>query len=211
MPKVFELLGKFFAVGFGLVVQSCRWQVKFSNNLLSHMPCSGWFEIHFPLSGRGPYHRVAGGYTSTPKHGHEGVQMSVEPRSLAVQLSPPSTPSPPPEEEEENEDYHKDLWVSLQIMTYSLFHQTWFKSSVTKQEFECYVCNSWLALKEHWPKLVCRLSEFCTLFPFWNLFILIFSRCGVNKPKWPLLAVLLKTNISRMFWLALDSLILLRV
>lgn len=61
------------------------------------------------FSRRGPYHRVAGGYTSTPKHGHEGVQMSVEPRSLAVQLSPPSTPSPPPEEEEENEDYHKDL------------------------------------------------------------------------------------------------------
>ncbi|KAK2568312.1 Recombining binding protein suppressor of hairless [Acropora cervicornis] len=35
------------------------------------------------FSRRGPYHRVAGGYTSTPKHGHEGVQMSVEPRSLA--------------------------------------------------------------------------------------------------------------------------------
>lgn len=49
--------------------------------------------------------------------------MSVEPRSLAVQLSPPSTPSPPPEEEEENEDYHKDLWVSLQITTNNLFHQ----------------------------------------------------------------------------------------
>ena len=59
-------------------------------------------------SGRGPYHRVAGGYTSTPKHGHEGVRMSVDTGSLPVQLSPPTTPSPPPEEEEDKGEYHKD-------------------------------------------------------------------------------------------------------
>ncbi|KAJ7370605.1 hypothetical protein OS493_031341 [Desmophyllum pertusum] len=63
------------------------------------------------FSRRGPYHRVAGGYTSTPKHGHEGVR--VEPRSLAVQLaashpSPPTTPSPPPEDDEDKEDFHKE-------------------------------------------------------------------------------------------------------
>ena len=63
------------------------------------------------LTGRGPYQRVAGGYTSTPKHGHEGVR---EPRSLAVQLaashpSPPTTPSPPPEDDEDKDDYHKEL------------------------------------------------------------------------------------------------------
>ena len=66
-----------------------------------------------PLSGRGPYHRVAGGYTSTPKQGHEAVRVGVEPRSLAVQLaashpSPPTTPSPPPEDEEDKEEFHKD-------------------------------------------------------------------------------------------------------
>ena len=66
------------------------------------------------MLGRGPYHRVAGGYTSTPKHGHEGVRVAVEPRSLAVQLaashpSPPTTPSPPPEDEEDKEEFHKDL------------------------------------------------------------------------------------------------------
>lgn len=63
--------------------------------------------------GRGPYHRVAGGYTSTPKHGHEGVRVAVEPRSLAVQLaashpSPPTTPSPPPEDDEDKEDFRND-------------------------------------------------------------------------------------------------------
>lgn len=123
MHRALKLMGKFYRDDFGFVVQSSSWQVKYSNNFLSRIPSNMWFEFDFPLSGRGPYHRVAGGYTSTPKHGHEGVQMSVEPRSLAVQLSPPSTPSPPPEEEEENEDYHKDLWVSLQITTNNLFHQ----------------------------------------------------------------------------------------
>lgn len=56
---------------------------------------------------------MAGGYTSTPKHGHEGVRIGVEPCSLAVQLaaghpSPPTTPSPPPEDDEDKEEYHKD-------------------------------------------------------------------------------------------------------
>lgn len=63
------------------------------------------------FSRRGPYQRVAGGYTSTPKHGHEGVR---EPRSLAVQLaasnpSPPTTPSPPPEDDVDKEGYHKEI------------------------------------------------------------------------------------------------------
>ena len=63
--------------------------------------------------GRGPYHRVADGYTSTPKHRHEGVRVGVEPRSLALQLaashpSPPTTPSPPPEDDKDKEEFHKD-------------------------------------------------------------------------------------------------------
>ncbi|CAH3022133.1 unnamed protein product [Porites evermanni] len=63
------------------------------------------------FSRRGPYQRVAGGYTSTPKHGHEGVR---EPRSLAVQLaasnpSPPTTPSPPPEDDVDKQGYHKEI------------------------------------------------------------------------------------------------------
>ncbi|XP_068690553.1 recombining binding protein suppressor of hairless-like isoform X3 [Montipora foliosa] len=60
------------------------------------------------LARRGPYHRVAGGYTSTPNHGHEGVRMSVDMASLPVQLSSPTTPSPPPEEEEDKGEYYKD-------------------------------------------------------------------------------------------------------
>ena len=66
---------------------------------------------YFFQTGRGPYQRVAGGYTSTPKHGHEGVR---EPRSLAVQLaasnpSPPTTPSPPPEDDVDKDGYHKEM------------------------------------------------------------------------------------------------------
>ena len=64
--------------------------------------------------GRAPYPRVAAGYTSTPKHGHEGVCVSVEPRSLSVQLvpshpSPPTTPSPPPDDDEDKEEFPKEL------------------------------------------------------------------------------------------------------
>ena len=67
-------------------------------------------ELIISLTGRGPYQRVAGGYTSTPKHRHEDV---IAPRSLAVQLaashpSPPTTPSPPPEDDEDKDDYLKD-------------------------------------------------------------------------------------------------------
>lgn len=56
---------------------------------------------------------MADGYSSTPKHRHDGVRVAAEPRSLALELaashpSPPTTPSPPPEEDEEKEDFHKD-------------------------------------------------------------------------------------------------------
>ena len=85
---------------------------KMCNNQLRDLRFQSYNQF-IPLLGRGPYHRVAGGFTSTPKQGHEAVRVGVEPRSLAVQLaashpSPPTTPSPPPENEEDKEEFHKD-------------------------------------------------------------------------------------------------------
>lgn len=64
--------------------------------------------IYVVYAGRGPYHRVGGGYT--PKHGREALT-SPEGRTLpqinmtAGQPSPPTTPSPPPDDDDR---LHKD-------------------------------------------------------------------------------------------------------
>lgn len=91
------------------IVQQAVYHSPITSTIAASLPT----QSESTFSRRGPYQRVADGYSSTPKHRHDGVQVAAEPRSLALELaashpSPPTTPSPPPEEDEEKEDFHKD-------------------------------------------------------------------------------------------------------
>ena len=130
------------------------------------------------VTGRVTYQRVAGGYTSTPKHGHEGVRISVEPRRLAVQLaashpSPPTTPSPPPEDDEDKEDYHKDLWVLVKnfVLPYLLDWTSQWQSLLNFLVFPIQCLLKWCELREY------KLNEYVTIAVNRNL-----SNCK-NSPK----------------------------